>query len=137
MSKQVNVPPEMFDEMEAKWAPRDDPVFKLVPDAFHDQISAFYDALDRPVIALHTFWAIYVALLNMFTPELQQTLANDIQHANDHFEESAPPPLLAEQANLPAPAGAWGYDYLGGLANPPPAQDPRKYAEFTDDEPDE
>ncbi|KAF8125216.1 hypothetical protein K438DRAFT_2002219 [Mycena galopus ATCC 62051] len=142
----VIITPELFDEMEATWAPLSDPVFKLVPDTFDRQISGFYEALGHPEVSLDTFWMIYSSLLNAFSTEIQDGIQNDIVHADDNFELSAA--LIPAQANLPV-YGDLGYEYLGGLPRPPAltsdgdwvdedvdGADVREYAEFTDDEPD-
>ncbi|KAJ7899222.1 hypothetical protein B0H14DRAFT_2331815 [Mycena olivaceomarginata] len=142
----VVVPPELFDEMEATWATPSDPVFKLVPDAFDRQVSAFYAKLGSPEVSLDSFWMIYVSLLNAFNTDIEDGLRDDVEHADDHFEQTAA--LIPAQVNLPV-VGDLGYQYLGGLAHPPSAasdedgnsdkerDDGREYAVFTDDEPDD
>jgi hypothetical protein len=134
--------------MEATWATPSDPVFKLVPDAFDRQVSAFYAELGSPEVSLDSFWMIYVSLLNAFNTDIEDGLRDDFEHADDHFEQTAA--LIPAQVNLPV-LGDLGYQYLGGLAHPPSAasdededdnsdkekDDGREYAVFTDDKPDD
>ncbi|KAJ7438148.1 hypothetical protein FB451DRAFT_1344417 [Mycena latifolia] len=131
----VLVSPELFTEMEETWAPPDDPVFKLVPDAFDEQARALYAGLANPVVNRDTFWIVYSALLNAFETADAE--------ADDHFEFGADPlPDQRELRNGDQVIGNWGYEYLGGLAEPPAQEeeeeeeDPRVYAEFSDDEPE-
>jgi hypothetical protein len=138
------VPPELFDEMEATWAPPSNPIFKLVPDAFDQQASAIYAEIGSPAISIKSFWIVYSGMLSAFTAEIQNGLSDEIRHADDDFEEDAA--ALPNQANLPeANISDLGYAYLGGLSRPPVGDesdvgdgpdDQREYAEFTDDEPD-
>lgn len=134
------VTPELFDDMEQTWAPPTDPVFKLVPDTFQKQISAIYTALDSSQVTLINFWIIYTALLDGFTPDVQNSLAEELLGIEDHFEFKET--LIPNQRDLRAGDAYGNYKYLGGLANPPPESDeeeeqdadPREYADFTDDE---
>ncbi|KAJ7022416.1 hypothetical protein C8F04DRAFT_1138129 [Mycena alexandri] len=139
----VLVSPEMFDEMEETWAPRDDPVFKLTPDNFDRQALALYDALGSPPVGLDTIWIVYADLLNAFLASGDHSFEDELTAADNHFE--VPMELLPGQQDLPD--GNWAYEYLGGLAVPPPeeeeeedeedAVDPRVYALFSDEEDDE
>jgi hypothetical protein len=66
-SDQVAVPPELFDEMEAKYCPTTHPVFELVPPAFDEQISHCYRVqLGSPVVNVDTFWQVFGAVLVYF-----------------------------------------------------------------------
>ncbi|KAJ7726305.1 hypothetical protein DFH07DRAFT_758178 [Mycena maculata] len=135
----VIVSPDEFDEMEATWAPPHDPVFKLTPDTFHSQAIALYTALGSPIVTLDSFWIVYADLLNAFeTLPLYEDddFQQDIQRADDHFEAAME--LLADQRELRNGDNRVGYEYLGGLSEPPPAMDsdddPRDFAhqcEFT------
>ncbi|KAJ7107132.1 hypothetical protein C8R44DRAFT_637746, partial [Mycena epipterygia] len=153
----VVVTPDLFDEMEATWASPDDPVFNLVPPSFHAQATELYTAMGNPEVTFNTFWIAYGQLLNAFeTLAVEEALVTDMEAADDHFEHA--PDLIAGQRELrngDNVIGEWGYAYLGGLAEPPPADgdvggdivdeeedwdfdqlnfDPRVYAEFSDDE---
>lgn len=138
--------------MEATWAPKDDPVFKLTPDSFHAQASALYAALGKPVVSLDSIWVVYAQLLNAFesisldaNSVIDRSFHDDMDAADDHFEVPDIG-LLPNQRDLRYGdmLGTLGYQYLGGLGAPPPMEevdeidiDPREfadYAEFTDDE---
>lgn len=64
----ITISPELFDEIEQKWAPPDDPVFQLVPPTFEDQVSELYAAIGSPAVSSlsFSFWVIYVKLLLAF-----------------------------------------------------------------------
>ena len=49
--------------MEAMYAPRDDPVFKLVPDAFAIRAHAIWSNMGCPEPDFDTVWDIYRAIL--------------------------------------------------------------------------
>ncbi|KAK7027800.1 hypothetical protein R3P38DRAFT_3315318 [Favolaschia claudopus] len=123
----VIVTPEIFDEMDSLWAPRDDPIFDLVPPTFGAQITGLYQYIGAPEINLNSLWDVYTDLLTCFTPEIHLGLAYVIDHADDNFEES--PELLEGQADLPQAEGEW--QYLGGVAD---YNIDDEGVEFTDDE---
>ncbi|KAK7021519.1 hypothetical protein R3P38DRAFT_2518839 [Favolaschia claudopus] len=132
----VNVPSELFDEMESRWTPPDDPIFDLVPPEFGEQITGLYQYIGAPVINIDSFWDVYCDILNCFTPQIQYSLAYVIEHADDHFEES--PDKLAGQADLPEAKGDW--QYLGGDLTVHAAiaaeEEEDEGVEFTEDEAD-
>ncbi|KAH9927320.1 uncharacterized protein B0H18DRAFT_926645 [Fomitopsis serialis] len=59
----IPVSDELFDEIEAIYAPRDDPVFKLVPDEFALRANAVWTAIGRPEPQFDTAWDIYRRIL--------------------------------------------------------------------------
>ena len=150
--------PELFDEMEETWAPVDDPVFKLVPDSFETQASAFYQKIQSDmqtemgepvVLGIDNFWFFYSALLTAFENSvIDATFTSDLEGADDHFEFDID--LLSGQKELrngdDLVGDLRGYIYCGGLANPPPKPpqdneeesdgDHREFGDFTDDEPE-
>lgn len=65
-SIQIRPPVEVIDEAEAIWAPRNHPVFQLVPPAVGEHLELLYCILERPDITRDTFWDIYTALLNLW-----------------------------------------------------------------------
>ncbi|THU98732.1 hypothetical protein K435DRAFT_795477 [Dendrothele bispora CBS 962.96] len=62
----IPVPPELFDELEAIFAPPDHEVFQLVPPAFEHWANIFYESMDRPRISEDNFWPIFVQLKQSF-----------------------------------------------------------------------
>ncbi|KAJ7630220.1 hypothetical protein FB45DRAFT_1150186 [Roridomyces roridus] len=62
----IVVRPEMFDEMEAQFAPPDHEVFLLVPPEFQYWAGVYYDAMGCPEVTHRTFWDIYRELLDYF-----------------------------------------------------------------------
>ncbi|KAI0080939.1 hypothetical protein K474DRAFT_1588842, partial [Panus rudis PR-1116 ss-1] len=58
----VAVPPEVFDEAERQWAPKDHPVFDLVPPDFAPFVREVYTRIGEPAIAYKTFWTVYNAM---------------------------------------------------------------------------
>ncbi len=49
--------------MEAKWAPPEHEVFKLVPDKFSAIVQKVYADIGRPNTTISSFWDIYLQLL--------------------------------------------------------------------------
>ncbi|KAJ7084177.1 hypothetical protein C8R43DRAFT_1051851 [Mycena crocata] len=116
----VLVPPELFDEMEAQWAPPDDPVFELTPPEFTAKIEEVYQSLGRPEVTSKTFWDIYCVLLDAIVL-VEDELTQAIQDLDAAFEADVKlmeGQELREGANVVA-----GYEYYGGLANPPPLEE--------------
>ncbi|KAH9009812.1 hypothetical protein EDB84DRAFT_1545636 [Lactarius hengduanensis] len=58
----ISISPQSFAQMESKYAPSDDPVFKLVPDAFAVHANTIWTAMDSPQPDFHNAWAIYVQI---------------------------------------------------------------------------
>ncbi|KAH8991701.1 hypothetical protein EDB92DRAFT_1935041 [Lactarius akahatsu] len=56
----VSISPEVFDKMEKKYAPPDDPVFKLVPHAFAVHANAVWMAMGSPQPQFNNAWEIYL-----------------------------------------------------------------------------
>ena len=56
----------MFDELQKEWAPLNDVVFHLTPPAFHEQATAHYQSLGKPLVSGGSFWDVYSALLSRF-----------------------------------------------------------------------
>ncbi|KAK7036943.1 hypothetical protein R3P38DRAFT_3311626 [Favolaschia claudopus] len=142
----IEVTPEKFDEMEAKWAPPDDPVFQLVPPLFKSQVERLQLQLGTPEVTGDNLWDVYSQLLTAFeSMALEDEFMSAMQGADDHFESSIE--LLEGQKDLPQGAaaasddGEEGADSDDGLENNSDEEDgyydPRQYAEyvdFTDDE---
>ena len=47
---QIMISDNIFDEMQQKWVPSDDPVFSLTLMLFHIQANDYYTSLDQPDI---------------------------------------------------------------------------------------
>jgi len=52
--------------MEARWAPRNNPVFRLVLPTFAQQAATLYADMGEPAVSSLTFWAVYQGLLAAF-----------------------------------------------------------------------
>ncbi|KAJ7602178.1 hypothetical protein DFH06DRAFT_1348766 [Mycena polygramma] len=120
----VVITPELFDQMQATWAPLDDPVFLLVPPAFEAEAQQLYAAIGSPPVDNDTFWGVYATLLAAFQRAAVDLLQEEMDAADDHFECSLPAweneiDLQDELPQGDAVRGNWGYDYFGGLAQPP------------------
>lgn len=63
---QIPVDDDLFDEMEAKYAPSEHAVFELVPKAFEDRAELFYSNIGQPAVSFATFWDIYKDILAEF-----------------------------------------------------------------------
>ncbi|KAJ7205542.1 hypothetical protein GGX14DRAFT_568877 [Mycena pura] len=66
----VSVPPELFDEMEAIWAPPDHAVFNLTPPKFTELVTEFYKQLGQPIVGAKSLWIVYAQLLQKFEQEI-------------------------------------------------------------------
>ncbi|KAJ6534299.1 hypothetical protein B0H19DRAFT_1272015 [Mycena capillaripes] len=141
----VIVPPELFDEMEAQWAPQDDPVFQLTPPVFTAKIRAIYESFDSPPVTSDNFWDLYRSLLTAITP-IQDELSDAIENYENGFDcqiELIPNQKpLREGVDVVA-----GYENCGGVPNfPLPGssesqdqgdesdEDHRAFADLTDSE---
>ncbi|KAJ7180569.1 hypothetical protein C8R46DRAFT_1210907 [Mycena filopes] len=162
ISPQVVITPELFDQLDAQWAPADDPVFELTPPSFHAEATAIFQQLGNPTVDRDTFWFVYVNMLDAFDGAVfddRDSLDRDMEAADDYFEDDIE--LMPGQADLRPGAPVIGsaaanvlYEYVGGLSAPPsiPAdqmigpserqegeEDPDAFddfAEFTDDDAD-
>ena len=53
------VPGELFDEVEAIYAPSEHPVFDLVPPTFEQHAQHLYASLGKPQVSSDFFWNVY------------------------------------------------------------------------------
>jgi hypothetical protein len=131
--------------MEQRWAPRDLPVFQLVPHAFDEQANILYSDIGCPAVSSSTFWDVYKQLLSTFRalPSLDEAVS-----AAAAFVEGEEVPLLSGLRDLrygDDEIGDLGYTYYGGLSQPPalpPSTDSceeeeveydlREYVDFSD-----
>lgn len=133
---QVIVPPELFDEMEQRWAPADEPVFELAPPVFTGKIQDIYESLGRPEATSSSFWDVYSALLDRIV-QVDEDLTIGHDEGFSALMELVPGQDLRENDNVLA-----GYDYYGGLPEPPrlagedssDEEDHRHFADLTDPE---
>ncbi|KAJ6581597.1 hypothetical protein B0H19DRAFT_1251786 [Mycena capillaripes] len=133
----VVVTPEMFDQMEAEWAPPDDPVFLLIPPTFEAEATELYGQMGRPEVNFDSFWDVYSDLLAAFWNGGVEHLQDNMEGADNHFESSVE---LMDVADLPqgdAVVGNWGYLYYGGLAEPPLNAADKEQEEDEDEEEDD
>jgi hypothetical protein len=134
------VPSELFDEMEALYAPPDHPVFELVPAAFHDHVSEAYSAIGEPKINMETFWEVYLRLRQQLHEPHHQSLTEVLTSYHDQ-DVSVDIPLLPNMEQFrpgkPLDIGSKG-SYIGGLdfeALPDGIREvAAEYAEFTTDD---
>ncbi|KAJ7075212.1 hypothetical protein B0H15DRAFT_792147, partial [Mycena belliarum] len=134
----VLVPPALFDEMEQKWAPPDDPVFLLTPPVFAAKIQQLYRNLGQPTVTSYNFWDIYVALLDHIVL-VEEELTLDIQNLDDAFEapiDLIPCKELRHGENAVAGYGNQGGSSTGSLTYDDDEEDLRLYADLTDPESD-
>ncbi|KAJ7142173.1 hypothetical protein C8R46DRAFT_920349 [Mycena filopes] len=127
ISPQVVITPELFDQLDAQWAPADDPVFELTPPSFHAEATAIFQQLGNPTVDRDTFWFVYVNMLDAFDGAVfddRDSLDRDMEAADDYFEDDIE--LMPGQADLRPGAPVIGsaaanvlYEYVGGLSAPP------------------
>ncbi|OCH86422.1 hypothetical protein OBBRIDRAFT_814614 [Obba rivulosa] len=85
----VFVDPAHLAEVRSACAPTDNPVFNMVPPAFHRLAEAAYNQMGHPAVCRENAWAIYLQLLEQVralegSPDLQELLT--IQAA-DHLDD--------------------------------------------------
>ncbi|KAF9553186.1 hypothetical protein CPC08DRAFT_645938 [Agrocybe pediades] len=85
----INVDPAGIDYVEQLYAPRDDPVFQLVPPTFHEHISRVYAELGCPPVTFETAWDVY-RMLVLCLEDLQARADNEnFKSAMDDWEVEA------------------------------------------------
>lgn len=101
LHSQIPVSKELLDEMEATYAPRDDPVFQLVPTLFDQRAKHLYSVIGQPVVSSSTMWDIFRQLLHQFRtledPDLEGVLTS---HGLNMDEDLAGQPKLEVLANM-------------------------------------
>jgi hypothetical protein len=133
---------ELFDEMEAIYAPPNHPIFELVPPIFHQRVDRFYDEAGCPVITSDSFWDIYRGLRQRFehgtddefTAVLQANSDQETASNNDQM------PVLPDMQPFRngRPMGH-REQYIGGLRassstdDTTPAELSPEYVDFTTD----
>jgi hypothetical protein len=124
--------------MEARWAPRDNPVFQLVPPTFAQQAADLYSYMGKPAVSSLTFWAVYQGLLAEFhalpdDPRLLEAFFAADEGADDEVDVLAGLRELRHGDNV---VGEHGYIHYGGPENPTGADeedtDLREYVDFSD-----
>jgi hypothetical protein len=134
--------------MEKKWAPRDLPVFQLVPPAFEEHANALYANLGKPAVSSASFWVVYKQLLSAFRDLAASSLLDEAALSDDGGMLDEEVPLLPGLRDLrygDDALGELGYVYYGGLTHPPSlephteseeeeevAVDLREFADFSD-----
>lgn len=125
----------LLDEVEALYAPKDHPVFELVPQTFHELADNLYSAIGQPDITCETFWDIYLELLGQLRNGQDEELAGIIS-SHRELESTQPDEDMALLPNMepfclgqPLNIGN-NVSYIGGLDGDPSPE----YAMFTSDE---
>jgi hypothetical protein len=77
--EQINVPGHVLDEVEAKWAPPDDPIFDLIPRNCVEHISSAYAQIRSPEVNFDSFWDVYNNLRDavVFSPTDLDSIPQD------------------------------------------------------------
>jgi hypothetical protein len=113
---------ELFDEVEAIYAPPDHPVFDLVPPSFDQRAQYLYASLGKPQVSSDSFWNMYQMLLAQFQAiegddDLTVLLSQGVVEPEDEDV-----PLLPSLQDFPQNAGLVGpagFQYIEGMENPP------------------
>jgi hypothetical protein len=134
MTRQIPVPSELFDEMEALYAPPDHPVFTLVPSTFNDYVTELYSSMGQPEVTVKTFWDIYRNLLAKLREPVNDQLTNELATFQAGAEQDDDGIALLpdmEPFRLGQPLDLGGRSsYIGGLENSAPVDIDRLGAEF-------
>ncbi|KAH7905061.1 hypothetical protein BJ138DRAFT_1018219 [Hygrophoropsis aurantiaca] len=122
----IPVPAELLDEVEEKYAPSDHPVFDLVPPLFDQRANELYQAIGAPLVSSDNFWGVYQQLLSQFRstttgcdPQMETLLRSSSEPDEDDPNEIAILPDLKDLRLGANVVGPKGFQYLGGMKNPP------------------
>ncbi|KAG2353943.1 hypothetical protein BDR07DRAFT_1173064, partial [Suillus spraguei] len=99
---------ELFDEVEAIYAPPEHPVCDLVPPSFDQHAQYLYASLGKPQVSSDSFWNVYQMLLAQFQAiegddDLTILLSQGVVEPEDEDV-----PLLPSLQDLPQNAGLVG-----------------------------
>ena len=128
--------------MEALYAPRNHPVFELVPPLFHERVSELYMAIGQPEVTINSFWDIYRDLLERLRnghDEQLSTVLDSHKETLSRDQEDMPllPGMDPFRLGQPLQPGRRG-QYIGGLDDTALegalSNFGVEYAEFTSDE---
>ncbi|KAJ7847149.1 hypothetical protein B0H14DRAFT_3867559 [Mycena olivaceomarginata] len=92
-AKQVHVDNNLLDEMEALWAPPDNPVFELTSSSFHARVQQLYTDIGCPTIEYTLIWNVFEELKDQLERELQdgdrEAVATELRTLEQNFEQDA------------------------------------------------
>ncbi|KAE9383395.1 hypothetical protein BT96DRAFT_1009240 [Gymnopus androsaceus JB14] len=114
----IKVPEDLFDEMEAKYAPPEDPALQLTPPEFQALADMAYQRLGSPVVRLENLWNVYIDMLQALR-QLEETQTDEfvvVLEASDSgydFEMELIPGLDELREGLAITPG--GPCYMGGV----------------------
>ncbi|KAG1835956.1 hypothetical protein DFJ58DRAFT_735324 [Suillus subalutaceus] len=107
----IKLEPEALDHVRSAYIKPSHPVFDLVPEAFGECISHFYDELGHPAVTRQSAWEIYLQLLEML--QHADELPPQIELLDSEDEEVIP--LLDNYEDLPAHEESNNAYYMGGV----------------------
>ncbi|KAJ7773757.1 hypothetical protein B0H14DRAFT_3894610 [Mycena olivaceomarginata] len=89
----VHVDNNLLDEMEALWAPPDNPVFELTSRSFHARVQQLYTDIGCPTIEYASIWNVFEELKDRLERELQdgdrEAVATEFRTLEQNFEQDA------------------------------------------------
>ena len=145
------MPAELFDEMEAIYAPPDHSVFELVPPLFHERADRCYTEAGRPVVTSDNFWDIFRDVLARFRAALDEEQHDELttllsarsEHESAENEDNMPVLANMKPFRQGQQVAGRGGRYIGGLpasslassTTTTTAEGP-EFADFTSDEED-
>ncbi|KAH7870716.1 uncharacterized protein C8R40DRAFT_1056282, partial [Lentinula edodes] len=124
----VKVPHELFDEMEAKYAPPDDPALQLTPPEFQVLADTVYASLGSPVITLNNLWGVYSDMLEglrLLREAQTESFQTVLQGSDAAF--NCEMPLIPGLEELRE-----GLEIVPGESESGDDEDHREYADWTD-----
>ncbi|KAJ7687796.1 hypothetical protein B0H14DRAFT_2653677 [Mycena olivaceomarginata] len=87
----VHVDNDLLDEMEALWAPPDNPVFELTSRSFHARVQQLYTDIRCPTIEYASIWNVFEELKDRLEQELldgdQEAVATEFRTLEQNFEQ--------------------------------------------------
>lgn len=82
----IIVPGTLIEEAEHQWAPREDPVFELVPADCKQYISLAYAKLGSPEVNFYLFWQVYNQLRDAVDPDFWTTTDSHVSDGENMSE---------------------------------------------------
>lgn len=84
---------DLLNEMEALWAPPDNPVFELTSKSFNTCVQRFYSDIGCPTIHYNSIWDVFSELKDRIEDQLEDggwaTVATEFNSLQQNFEQDA------------------------------------------------
>ena len=86
---QIIVPETLIENAERQWAPREDPVFELVPADCEEHISSVYARLGSPEVNFLSFWQVFNLLHEAVNPDFRSMMDGSVSDGKNMSDRGA------------------------------------------------